>query len=135
MMYRFVLPALLLVSGTAALSGDQGYRQRQAAKDQLALDRALAGLVPGTPKQCIDQRRFFDTQRVGDTILYKYSRREIYRTDTSGGCFGMRSGDAIVTRTTTGSICRGDIVRTIDLASRVPSGSCVFGAFIPYKRP
>lgn len=134
-MYRFILPALLLVTGTAALSGDQGYRQRQAAKDQRELDRALAGLVPGKPQSCIDQTRFLDTQRIGDTILYKYSRNNLYRSDTSGGCFGLSRGDAIVTKTVTGHICRGDIVQTVDLRDYIPSGSCTFGAFIPYKRP
>jgi hypothetical protein len=108
--------------------------QEQAAKDKAQLDKALAGMTPGKPQDCIQPYRARDTSRIGDTILYKYSPREIYRVDTGGGCFGLRRGDAIVTKSTTGQLCRGDIVRTVDLVSHIPSGSCSFGAFIPYRK-
>lgn len=49
-MYRFLLPAALLIGGTAALSADtKGYQARQAAQDKVELDKQLAGLVPGKP--------------------------------------------------------------------------------------
>ena len=135
-MYRLILPALLLLGGATALSADSGdYAAKQAAREQADLDHQLAGLVPGKPQTCIDQRRLTDTIRVGDTLLYKMSGREIYRTDTGGGCFGLRRGDAIVTRSYSGELCRGDILRTVDLVSRTESGSCVFGDFVPYRRP
>lgn len=135
-MHRLILPALLLIGGSAALSADdRGYRAREAAQDRVELDKQLAGLVPGKPQSCIEPYRLNDTSRVGDTILYKASRREIYRNDTSGGCFGLRRGDAIVTKSYTGQLCRGDIVQTVDLISHFPSGSCSFGEFVPYRRP
>lgn len=136
-MYRYVLPALLLIGGTAALSADtRGYEARRAATEQAGLDKALAGLVPGRPQNCLYQDRTgFETLRFGDTILYKKSRNEVYRVDTGGGCFGLRRGDAIVTKSFSGQLCRGDIVRTVDLTSRFESGSCSFGDFVPYKRP
>lgn len=135
-MYRFLLPAALLIGGTAALSADtKGYQARQAAQDKVELDKQLAGLVPGKPQTCIDPIRYRDTTRVGDTILYKNGRNDIMRTDTGGGCFGLRRGDAIVTKTFGSQLCRGDIVRTVDLTSHIPSGSCSFGDFIPYRKP
>lgn len=136
-MYRYILPALLLIGGSAALSADtRGAEARRAAAEQARLDKALAGLVPGRPQSCLYQDRTgYETLRFGDTILYRKSRNEIYRTDTGGGCFGLSRGDAIVTKTFTGQLCRGDIVRTVDLTSHTPSGSCSFGDFIPYKRP
>lgn len=136
-MYRFILPALLLAGGTAALSADtRGYEARRAAVEQAGLDKALAGLQPGRPQSCLYQDRIgYQTERYGDTILYRKSRNEVYRVDTGGGCFGLSRGDAIITRTTASQLCRGDIVETVDLVSHTPSGTCSFGDFVPYKRP
>jgi hypothetical protein len=136
-MIRLFLPVLLLSVGSAALSADTRTtsQERQAAKDKAELDKRLAGLVPGKPEQCMQQTRYRDSTRVGDTILYSATRNDVYRTDTNGGCFGLRRGDAIITRSYTGQLCRGDILQTVDLVSRIPSGSCTFGAFTRYRKP
>jgi hypothetical protein len=132
-MYRMIIPAVLLFAGTAALSADS-YRARQEAHDAAALAKALDGMTPGKPTTCINPRLINDTQRIGDKILYKTSQRQLYVTDTGGGCFGLRNGDAIITKSFGGDFCRGDIVRTVDLPSRMPSGSCTFGDFVPYHK-
>ena len=132
-MFRLIIPVALLLAGSAALSADS-YRQRQEARDSADLAKALAGYTPGKPMSCIQPSRIRETQRIGDKIIYKYSRNEIYVNDTGGGCFGLRSGDAIITKSTTGQFCRGDIVRTADLVSHMPSGSCTFGDFVPYRK-
>jgi len=132
-MFRLIIPAALLLVGSAALSADS-YRARQEARDAAALAKALDGMTPGKAMTCIDPRRINDTQRIGDKILYNTSRRELYVSDTGGGCFGLRNGDAIVTKSYTGQFCRGDIVRTVDLSSHIPSGSCTFGDFVPYRK-
>ncbi|MET4666673.1 hypothetical protein [Sphingomonas sp. PvP056] len=136
-MIRLFLPVLLLSVGSAALSADTRTtsQERQAAKDKAELDKRLAGLVPGKPEQCMQQTRYRDSTRVGDTILYSATRNDVYRTDTNGGCFGLRRGDAIITRSYTGQLCRGDILQTVDLVSQIPSGSCTFGAFTRYRKP
>ncbi len=133
-MYRFILPAALLIAGSAALSADNGYRAKQEAKDQAALTKALAGYTPGKAVSCIQSFRVRDTQRVGDTILYKVSSHQLYRTDTGGGCFGLRNGDALITKSFSGDFCRGDIVHTADLVSHIDTGSCTFGDFVPYTK-
>lgn len=136
-MYRFILPALLLVGGATALSADShGWRAREAAADQAKLDKALAGLVPGRPQTCIDPRRYPDTTRIGDKIVYGDTRHDVYVVDTGGGCTnGLRRDDAIVTKSITGQLCRGDILQTVDLLSHTMSGSCSFGDFVPYRKP
>jgi len=139
-MIRLLLPVLLMTVGSAALSADnrttsQEREERQAGKDRAELDKRLAGLVPGKPEQCIQQTRYRESTRVGDTILYSATKNDVYRTDTNGGCFGLRRGDAIITRTYTGQLCRGDILQTVDLVSRIPSGSCTFGPFTRYRKP
>ena len=132
-MFRLIIPAALLLVGSAALSADS-YRARQEARDAAALAKALDGLTPGKAMTCIDPRRVNETQRIGDKILYKTSRHELYVTDTGGGCFGLRNGDAIITKSYSGQFCRGDIVRTVDLPAHIPSGSCAFGDFVPYRK-
>ncbi len=132
-MYRFIIPAALLFAGSAAVSADS-YRQREEARDNAALAKALDGFTPGKPMSCLSPHRITETQRIGDKILYKTSRREVYVNDTGGGCFGLRNGDAIVTKSYTGQFCRGDIVTTVDLPANMPSGSCAFGDFVPWRK-
>jgi hypothetical protein len=135
-MIRLLFPVLLMSLGGAALSADhRAAPAREAAKDKAELDRRLAGLVADKPEQCVQQTRYRDSTRIGDTILYISTKNDLYRTDTNGGCFGLRRGDAIVTKTYTGQLCRGDILQTVDLVSRIPSGSCTFGAFTHYHKP
>lgn len=134
-MFKYAVPALLLVAGGATLAaGQHDWRAREAARNEATLDKALAGLRPGQPVSCIPAARHYDTIRAGDTLLYRESGRRIYRTDTGGGCFGLSRGDAIVTKSYTSEFCRGDIVHTVDLTTHTPSGSCSFGDFIPYTR-
>lgn len=134
-MYRFILPVILLCASTAALSSDHGRAEREAAKNRADLDTALAGLVPGTSQQCIDSHDQYETQRIGDTILYKLSRRKIFRADTNGGCFGLARGDAIISQQFGSQLCAGDQIRTVDLASHIPSGVCTIRTFVPYTAP
>ncbi|WP_267387613.1 hypothetical protein [Sphingomonas sp. GC_Shp_3] len=133
-MYRFILPVVLLCAGTAALSSDHGVAARKAA-DRAKLDKALAGLLPGKPQQCLDARDAAGTERIGNTILYKQSRRLIYRADTNGGCYGLDRGDAIVSQQFGSQLCAGDPIRTIDLLSHIPSGVCTIRSFVPYRAP
>lgn len=131
-MFRYLLPAALLLSGSAALSADRpGPAERRAAD----VARALDGLVAGTPQDCVDERRIQATRRLGTRIYYSYSPNEIYVTDTGGGCFGLERGDALITQTPSTRFCRGDIIRTEDLVSHTSTGSCVYGDFTPYIRP
>jgi hypothetical protein len=135
-MYRFILPALLLIGGSAALSADsKDYAARQAAEDKVKLDKALAGLVPGKPQDCMSILNYQDTTRIGDTILYSNTRNDVYRTDMSPGCFGLRNGDTIVSKSYIDQRCRGDIVRTVDLMSHTETGSCTYGDFVHYTKP
>ena len=130
-MLRALIPLSLLFAGSAALSAD---RADSALADQAKLERKLAGLTPGKPQACIRQTRVRSSDRVGDTLLYSYSNREIYRADTDGGCFGLRRGDAVISRTPSEDLCTGDILRTRDLLAGIDSGACTIRAFVPYRR-
>lgn len=132
---RILAPAAaaLLLTACAATPAQVAREQADDARIAAKLDRKLAGYVPGEPTSCI-QPRDANVDIFGDTLVYDTGSR-LYRTQTTGGCFGLRRDDIIVTRSFNGQLCRGDIVRTVDRAAGFPSGSCSFGDFVPYTRP
>jgi hypothetical protein len=72
-----------------------------------------------------------------DTIAFRNGPGQVYINHMmGGGCPNIASGrNALVTRTSNPSLCRGDIAQVLDTAARVTIGSCVFGDFVPYRRP
>lgn len=133
-MLRFALLPTLLLLGACAATPEQVARQdAEDAREQAKLDKRLAGYVPGKPLDCIRPYNA-DMDIYGDTLLYRDSGRRIYKTTTSGGCFGLRRDDIVITKSFNGQLCRGDLVRTVDRTSKFPSGACSFGEFIPYTK-
>ena len=129
-----MLPALL----PGACTQTQAEVERAQVRDagvQEKLAKELAGLVPGKPTTCISLFPQKQSSGYGATILYRVNNGLVYRTDTNGGCAGIARGDVLVTRTPSGQVCRGDIAQTFDQQSRVPTGSCSFGEFVPYRKP
>jgi hypothetical protein len=132
-MRALVATAMLVALAGCVSSAEQ--LSREAAVDARAaerLERRLAGYVAGTPQACIQPFRA-NSSVYDNTIVYDAGGR-LYRTDTGGGCFGLRRDDIIVTRTIGTQLCRGDLVRTVDRTSGFQSGACSFGDFIPYTR-
>ncbi len=131
----FILPlaSLLLCSGVSASS--EG-RQARFAKEDARLQKALAGLTPGKPQHCIRLRDANVTQSFENgkgTLLFKVSRKLIYRNDTRGSCSGIGRDRALVTRIFGGTqLCRGDIAESADLVAGFTGGSCAMGDFVPY---
>ena len=109
----------------------------QAKKDRLTdeqrLTKALDGLTPGKPRSCIRLRDAQGPDAYGDTLIFRVSPREVYKTEGKG-C-GGRESDAFITKTYGSDLCRGDVVRRADLLSGFETGFCTVGAFTPYTRP
>lgn len=96
--------------------------------------KALAGRVPGKPQSCISLRDARSSTIVDETaIIYEISRKRWMVNFPEGGCAG-RPDRAIVTRTPSTQLCRGDIARIIDAPSRIEYGACGLGDFVPYTR-
>ncbi|HET9510263.1 MAG TPA: hypothetical protein VFO80_03855 [Sphingomonas sp.] len=131
---RIILPlaVLALSAGCAATPQETARAEAQRARDMARLDRDLAGWSPGQPQSCI-QTRNANVKIYGDTLVYDDGLRR-YRTDTNGGCFGLKRDDIIVTQSFGSQLCRGDLVRTVDRTAGFPSGACAFGDFVPYTR-
>ena len=125
-----LLASLLVLAGCM----DQG-REAASAETQAGLAKALAGLTPAPPTSCIPlQLSPVGTHVYGKVLLYKFSNGDTYRNDTAGGCEGG-GDDVLVQVELEGRPCSGDIIRTVDRYSHMPTGSCSLGQFTPYLKP
>lgn len=137
MLARATLAIFFLAAGCAdrpLTDAQQAARtERNDRLDEQERD-ALAGLTPGEPVGCIPLNQARSTTFIGDrTILYRVSPNLIYRNDPPNGCPGLRPGMTIVTRTPSNQLCRGEIVRVVDLVAGIEAGGCGLGDFVPYR--
>ncbi len=133
-MMRLALPiAALLLTSCASTPAQIAREEADTARTAAKLEKRLAGFTPTGTSSCIRpvnaQVDIFD-----DTLVYSDSSSRAYVTKTTGGCFGLKRDDIIVTRSYGGQLCRGEIVRTVDRTSGFPSGACAFGDFVTYRR-
>lgn len=132
---RHLLLASLALIACGGASPPPETPNRQSQLNEAKLTRALHGLTPGEPVSCIAQfRGRYSTEVIGDVILYKVNRRLVYRNDTRGGCDSRNAGNALVSQNFESRICRGLIVRSVDLYTGIESGSCSLGTFTPYTK-
>ncbi|MEK9211418.1 hypothetical protein [Sphingomonas sp. 2378] len=140
MRFRTLLPLTTMaaaIAGCTPTPAQQARIEQAAATNRADLTAALRGLTPGKPTQCIGQYTTRQVNAYGPTIVYTISPRLKFVSQTAGGCegIGQRSrNDILVTRTTTGQLCSGDIAQTVDRTSGFFTGSCSFGAFVPYRK-
>ncbi|MEI9851243.1 MAG: hypothetical protein WDN24_10825 [Sphingomonas sp.] len=103
------------------------------AQDEVAPpERELAGLVAGTPTDCITTYMGAATNH-GTAILFR-ERDVIYRSVASGKACGNGANSRVVWMTANGKLCRGQTVRVLD-SERYDAGTCRMGAFVPYTKP
>lgn len=122
-----VLPLVLIAAAGPSRDRD--------ASDQAKLAKALAGLTPGKPLSCVPLAYpTLNTQSIGRALLYKRDRNTIYVNQTNGGCEGAANNDILVQVEHEGRPCQGDIIRTVDNATHMTTGSCALGQFVPYTR-
>lgn len=124
---------LILAVAAATVAAPAASVDRATAEERLA--KATAGLVAGEPVDCISERLPTRLEAAGPRLIYKVSRGLVYVNETAGGCENVGRGDALVTRSYTSRLCRGDIGQTVDLVAKTPTGSCSLGSFIPYRAP
>lgn len=133
-MLRFTLPMVALLAGCAAtpeqIARDDAANAETAAK----LATALAGRTAGTPTNCLNTRGL-NLDIYGDKLLFRSTGRgRVYVNQTSGGCFGMRRDDILVSSTPQAQFCRGDIITAVDRNTGFQTGACSYGDFVPYTR-
>jgi hypothetical protein len=134
---RSVIP-LLIVGALTGCNYAPGPRAPMVdMRAQARLNQLLAGKVPGRPQSCLPHFRADDMVVIDDyTIAFRDGTNRVWINKPPGGCNLLSAGPyALVTRTTVGSTCRGDIATVMDTMNRTSVGSCVFSDFIPYTRP
>ncbi len=101
------------------------------------LDKHLAGKVAGEPVNCIPSRTADNSIRVSDDIiLYRVSKRLVYRNDLANSCLGLgRNDDILIVKTYGSQLCDGDIIHLVDRLSGINKGACSLGQFVPYRTP
>jgi len=121
--HLFLAPLLLL---SVAATND---------RDAAAVDKALAGKVPGQPKSCLSR---FEADRMSThdgLLLFRVNRNLVYRNDANN-CPNLREDDIIQTNLYGSSqLCRGDIFQIIDRTGGFTRGACALGDFVPYRAP
>ncbi|WP_298669254.1 hypothetical protein [uncultured Sphingomonas sp.] len=133
-MRMILIPLIAATLGAGAVAIAQSPSNDRAAANEAAFQKEVQGLTPGKPTDCIDTRfNRASLKAIGPRLIYRVGPKLAYVNDTGGGCEGVARGDALVTRQFTSQLCRGDIARTVDMTSRVNTGSCALGSFIPYQ--
>ena len=126
---------LIMVGLATALMGCATAPQPQArsAEAQAKLQQLLAGKTAGSSMMCLpawrrDKMVIIDN----DTILFDEGST-VYRNELQGNCTNLSSGFyTLVTRSPTGSLCRGEIADVVDIHTNMTVGSCALGDFVPY---
>jgi hypothetical protein len=106
-----------------------------SADEQTELSVALAERSPGPPVSCVNQRSLRNNRSVGEgVILFDGPGNIIYVNRPAAGCPELSPSRALVTRTTSTQLCRGDIATVIDPVNGFGYGGCALGDFTPYRR-
>lgn len=131
------LAALAALGGCAGAPtpSEEAAAARRAVKAEAELAGTLKGRTAGKPVTCVNLRDVRSTRTIGDrTLIYEVSSSLVYRNDPAGGCPASAAGRTLVTRTPSTQLCRGDIVRVVDLTAGFDVGTCVLGDFTPYRK-
>jgi hypothetical protein len=105
-------------------------------KEQASLDAALAGRTARPPVTCVSQHLLRGNRGFGEgVILFEGpTGRTVYVNRPPGGCPELNPFRALRIKTTTGQLCRGDIVTVFDATSGIEYGSCALGDFVEYRK-
>lgn len=131
---RFALLAALALGGCAASAEMQASEQADAERDLAA---ALKGRVAGKPQDCISQSGMTQGPQIidGNTILYRESGKVIWRNELRANCPALRPYNTLIVEMHGSQLCRNDHFRVLEPGSSIPSGTCLFGQFTPYRKP
>ncbi len=109
------------------------------AKPRLSPEAELAdavkGRVAGAPVSCINLTNVRNVQIIDRTALVYDAGGVKYVNRPRGGAEQLDHWDVLVTRLPNNRLCRPDIVRLYDSASRFETGFISLGDFVPYRRP
>ena len=132
---------LIFASCIGLLAGctmnDPAEMRAAAGDDEARLAAALEGYEQAGPSvSCVTQRYLRGNRSAGEgaIIFDDQSPNKIWVNRPPAGCPSLDSGRALLTRTPSDRLCRGDIARVADLQSGIEYGGCGLGDFTPYQK-
>ena len=134
-MKRILTLSLAALAASSCAPADPVATAERAERDRMELAEALRGRVAGEPVNCVDQRTLRGNRSAGEgAIIFDGPGGLIYVNRPPAGCPDLSFDRALVTRTISGRLCRGDIVTVVDPLNGTQYGGWGLGDFIPYRR-
>ncbi len=123
-----LLLPLLALAGCAA-AGPVADRERNA------LERRLASMVAGEPRDCVPQMQATSLNAVDRRTIVYDAVGTLWVSRLAADCPGMRPGSAILVETYGDRYCRNDRIRALEPGTTVPGPICLLGEWTPYRTP
>lgn len=100
------------------------------------LNKELVGKVAGEKVSCINREPQTNLTVISNNVLlYRVSRKLVYKNELIGSCSGLTAGDIMIVRSFGSQLCRGDFTTTANPMTGMTSGACALGDFVPYRAP
>jgi hypothetical protein len=125
---------ILSTLAAAAVLATTPLAAKPRVSPEAELAEALEGRVAGKPVSCINLSNVRGTRIIRGTALIYDAGNVKYVNRPRGGAEQLDHWDTLVTRLSTNQLCRPDIVRLYDSASRFETGFISLGDFVPYRR-
>lgn len=128
-----ILPVLAL-GACATDSAETAYAERVKAADEEVAEK-LVGYSPAGTRNCLPSR-FNSSLQIHDNreVLVRQGR-SYFRQTLGKGCRNASDfHTTLVTESTTGTMCNGDIARVVDASTGMFSGSCALDRWTEYRR-
>ena len=134
---RTVIPLTMMALLAGCTAGPPPAPVALDARQQSRMASLLDGKVAGAPQSCLPNWRTHGMTAIDDsTLIFEGSPGRAWVQKPQNACNLVSAGSyALVTRSSTGMLCRGDIAQVVDPINGSNVGSCVMGDFIPYVRP
>ena len=127
-----VVRSILATVAVLSLSGGGPASAREPEEDKLA--RALKGLAAGKPVDCLTLRKVRSSRIIDGTAILFEASGILYVNRPVSGAESLSASLAMLTKTATSEICRGEAVQLFDAASQTSRGLAFLGQFVPYKK-
>lgn len=133
MKMMLIASVALLAAACNTAKYDEAEKQRIAKGDAEVAER-LTGYKAGETKSCLPSATNRDLERYSNRTLMLKQGGRIYVQQLDEGCRNVdRFGVTLVTKSTTGSYCRGDMLRLVDSSTGSFYGLCALNDWAVYE--
>jgi hypothetical protein len=128
-----LIAAVTLAATTIGLVATPAMAKKPKLTGEAKLAKMLEGREAGKPTNCLPLGPTQESTIIDKTaIVYRYGNT-LY-VNRPSNAESLDDDDILLTRQTTGQLCRLDSVQLIDRTSRFYSGFVALQDFVPYKK-